>query len=216
LEQLEVIEERIAALGHKSKMVVRSRADYDLLEYCSCRFLADHTGRLTMVTKFGKMLANGVHCPPNADWTKYVIPLMVQHYTYSPSTLTQWWAWKWLVVATQTPEIAEPSIQESHLSVYGLTPEEFKSGLGTPTGPIWRIPDNFVTRTIVSLDCPVDTTEPHNNYRPVVPFVAPMNPSSKITSDVVKIRAIIERKFKSEGITWPDIDLLGWEHLPLS
>jgi hypothetical protein len=214
LAMLPVIEERIAALGHKSKMVVRSRADYDLLEYCSCRFLADADGRLTMVTKFGKMLANGVHCPPNADWTRYVIPLMAQHYTYSPSSLTQWWAWRWLTVATQSPDLQEPQLIESHLSVYGLTASEFKSGLGTPTGPIWRIPDNVVTRTIVSLDCPVDTTDEHNNYRPIVPFVAPMKPRSNTGCDAIKIRAIIERNFKSDGITWPDIDLLGWEHLP--
>lgn len=215
LEQLDEIESRIAGLGHKSKMVIRSRADYDLLEYCSCRFLPDPTGKLTMVTKFGKMLANGVHCPPTADWTKYVIPIMVQHYQYSPSTLTQWWAWRWLTIAAETPDLPEPTIIRSHVSVYGLTPDEFKSGLGKPSGPVWRIPDNHVTRAIVSQDCPVDTTEPHNNYRPVVPFVAPMRPKSSTTSDVVKIRAIIERKFKSQGILWPDVDLLGWEHLPL-
>ncbi len=216
LEDLPLIEERIAALGHKAKMVVRTRADYDLIEYCSCRFIRASSGEMTMVTKFGKMLANGVHCPPTADWTKYVVPMMIQHYQYSPSTLTQWWAWRWLTVATETPEIPEPEVDTGHLAVYGLTPQQFKEGLGTPAGPVWRIPDNHVTRVIVETDCPVDTTESHNNYRPPVPFVAPMRPKSSVVSDTVKIRAIIERKFKTNVVDWPDIDCLGWEHLPLT
>lgn len=209
---IDVISERIAALGHKAKMVVRTRKDFDLIEYCSCRFIPDETGRLTMVTKFGKILASGVHCPPNADWVRYVVPMMVQHYRYSPSSLTRWWAWKWLTVAALA-SITEPDVSKDHLRVYSLTPEQFKAGLGQPTGPIWRIPDNSVTRAIVAADCPLDEDGEHNSYRPPVPFVAPMNPKSTVKNNIVKLKAIIERKFDRKIHDWPDLDCLGWEHL---
>ncbi len=213
LEHLDTIQERIADLGHKAKIVVRTRSEYPLLEYCSCRFLPDQSGRLTMVTKFGKLLASGVHCPPNADWGKYVVPMMIQHYQYSPSSLTQWWAWRWLTDATDTPTLTEPEVLHSHVSVYGITADEFKAGMGRPSGPIWRIPDNFVTRSIVAADCPVDETEMHNCYRPPVPFVAPMNFGSSVTSGVAKIKAIITREFRPHVIENPDIDFVGWEDL---
>ena len=213
--RIDEIESYIVKLGMKTKMIVRSRAngDYERMEYCSCRFI-EGDGGLTMVTKFGRTLASGVQCPPDADWSTYVVPVMVQYYIYSPSSLTRWFAWRWLREVTEGP-LDEPEVLQSHLRVYGLTPQQFKEGLGKPTGPVWRIPDNFVTRTIIELDCPVDCDGEWNSHRPRVPFVAPVNSTSRRRPDTVRLQKILTRNFHSSQakIEWPDVDFVGWEHL---
>jgi len=215
IARIDEIEAYIAALGMKAKMVVRSQAngDYEKMEYCSCRLVAGPNG-LTLVNKFGRTLASGIQCPHNADWAEYVIPILVQYYCFSPSSLAQWFAWRWLRENT-VGEIDEPIINPLHLRVYGLTVDQYKEGLGIPTGPIWKIPDNFVTRSIIDLDCPVDSDGEWNSYRPVVPFMAPVNPRSRIKPDVTRIQKILTRDFRSSQakVEWPEIDYIGWEFL---
>lgn len=210
------IEAYMSALGLSSKITVRSKAagEFPLIEFCSCRFISSVDGGLTMVTKFGKFLANGIHCPHDSDWLKYVAPMMLQFYRFSPSSLTSWFAWKW-IQHNLIEDLPEPVIIPGHLEPYRVSVESFKSSLGEPTGPIWRVPDNYVTRAVVQCDCPIPDDYPGNSFRPPVLFSAPVNSKSQIGFNAAKFAEILTRDFHRERLDrHPDVLHIGYEYSP--
>lgn len=189
-EKLKEIVALMKEYGFTAVSQVRTASDpsnFLLGEFCSSRFLPTN-GKTMLVPKIGRLLAKGVEIPAGADTHKYVTPMMEQYYNCSASTMIKYWAWVWLQFSgkARAGPYPEPEVLHEHTSIYGVTPEEFKTGIGKPSANgTWLIPLNSTISKILELDCPLDEFDIPNSVSAELALHAPVNEKSKLLPPLV-------------------------------